>query len=411
MSPTLAMQNSAFWAGVRMTAQTIGSLGCALYEKQGESRKEIRNDLNSILSISPDGEHSAMEFWEGIATCILLTGNAFAEKNYIGDRLVSLVLLNPETVIVRRDTQSYRLYYEYIDPITNRPKKYTTDQIFHIRGWGIGGDTGLSPIKYGAQSLATARAADKSAAVTFANGMRNAGFLFSKTVFDKEHRELVKQNIIEPVTGTGNSGKIGLLEGDNFDFKAISMSPEDAQLLATRAFGVEEVCRWIGIPPVLVGHASAGQTMWGTGIGQIIGGWYTLGLRPLLRRIEKAAGMQLIPIANRRRWYAEFTVEELLRADPAIRGEFYWKLIQIGAITPNQICRAENYPDYPGGDRHFINSTLAPLDDQGIPIKTAPTQPNPADANSPGVQNPMNPPPQSAQSQLEDIRSLLRVVK
>lgn len=422
MSPTIAMQNSAFWAGVRLTAQTIGSLGCALYEKSTDGRKVINNDLNSILSISPDGEHTAMEFWEGVGTCLLLTGNAFAEKNFIGDRLVSMVLLNPEAVNVKRDysTGSNELYYEYTD-VNRQFKRYTARQMFHIRGWGIGGDIGLSPVRYGAQSLSSARAAEKTAATTFANGMRASGYLMSKTTLDKEQRELTKQALIDPMVGSSNAGRVGLLEGDFFEFKQLSMPPEEAQLLQTRSFGVEEVCRWIGIPPVLVGHASAGQTMWGTGIEQIISGWYTLGLRPIIRRIEKAANMQLIPIANRRRWYAEFTVEELLRADPKTRGEFYWKLMQIGALTPNQVCEAENYETYPGGDRHFINSTLSPLDAKGIPIKAAaPARPAPGKSTSPGVENtPGQPalPPQSgsqaseAIAQLETMRSLLRVVR
>lgn len=416
MSPTIAMQNSAFWSGIRLTAQVIGSLGMGLYQKQTGGRIEITDsDLYRILAISPDGSHSALEFWEGVSTCLWLTGNSFAAKKFGGsqDNLVGMELLNPSTMIVRRDIANGPLFYDYTD-YNGRFRRYTEREIFHVRGFGICGDVGLSPIQYGAQTLSVARAAEKTAGKTFANGMRASGWLVSKNTLTTDQRELTKQNLIDPMSGTDNAGKIGLLEGDFFDFKQMSMPPEDAQLLESRAFGVEEVCRIIGIPPVLVGHASSGQTMWGSGISQIIGGWYTLGLRPVLRRIEKSITMQLIPVGQRNTIYAEFTVEELLRADPTARGEFYWKLMQVGAITPNQICDAENYPRFDGGDQHFANSTLAPIGPDGMLIKLPNTV-----TPSPGVDpnQPRLPPPNNSVdttelfNSVENMRGLLRIVK
>ena len=54
------------------------------------------------------------------------------------------------------------------------------------------------------------------------------------------------------------------------------------------------------------------------------------------------------------------------------------KLMQLGAITPNQICDKENFPRFDGGDKHYINQTYAPLDDAGVPIKAAPPANAPA---------------------------------
>jgi HK97 family phage portal protein len=208
-------------------------------------------------------------------------------------------------------------------------------------------------------------AADEAAARTFANGMRPGGFFTFDNTLTGEQREQVRAALIEPYQGAENAGRIGVLEA-GFKWQDVMMPPHDAELLATRAFHVEEICRWFGVPPVLIGHSPQGQTMWGSGVEQIMLGWLTLGLRPYLTRIEQAIKRSLITQGERSKLYAEFTIEGLLRADSAGRAEMYSKLAQVGAITPNQICDRENFPRFEGGDAHLVNSSLVPLERLGL---------------------------------------------
>ncbi|MBW4971905.1 phage portal protein, partial [Croceibacter atlanticus] len=78
-----------------------------------------------------------------------------------------------------------------------------------------------------------------------------------------------RDNVVGPLAGSSNAGGVFVLEG-GMKFSAISLSPADSQLLETRRWHVEEICRWFGIPPILIGHASQGQTMWGSGVEQIV---------------------------------------------------------------------------------------------------------------------------------------------
>ncbi len=89
-----------------------------------------------------------------------------------------------------------------------------------------------------------------------------------------------------------------VLEG-GLTFEALTMNPQDVQLLASRQFAVEDICRWFGVPPVLIGHAAAGVTAWGTGIEQLMLGWVALNPRPYVRRIEQTAQRSLIAPADR----------------------------------------------------------------------------------------------------------------
>lgn len=261
----------------------------------------------------------------------------------------------------------------------------------------MGGDIGLSPVAYARQTISAARATERAAATIFANGIRPSGWLVYKGgTLDAEQRKQARKNIIEPMTGAENSGKIGILEAD-FDYKQITIPPKDAELLLTRGFSVEEVCRWLGVPPILIGHSSTGQTMWGSGVEQIILGWLTLGLRPYLTRIEQAIKRSLIVPEDRAKIYAEFNIEGLLRADSAGRGEFYWKLAQLGALTPNQICDKENLPRFEGGDVHLLNQTLMPLEQLGM-------QPDQVTALRSALQSFLAPPEQTAKHHLQVVK-------
>jgi HK97 family phage portal protein len=173
-----------------------------------------------------------------------------------------------------------------------------------------------------------------------------------------------------------------------FDFKTINIPPKDAEMLLSRRHNVEEICRFMGVPPILVGHVAEGQTMWGTGAEAIINNWLTMGLDAFLRSIEQAIGKRLLRPDERRRFYAEFERNSLLRIDSQARAEFQSKMIQNGLYTPNELRRKNNDLPKPGGDVLLINSTLIPLTDAGRLSRALPSPdtktPPPAPSPQPG---------------------------
>lgn len=363
VTPEAAMQVAAFWACVRLLSQTIGTMPIGLFERRTDgSRVEAKGErLYRLLHDAPNADHTAVEFWEGMTACLCIDGNAMAEK-IIGanNELIALELMLPNRTVVER-TKLGKLVYKYSGDPNGKMRELPEEQVFHVRGFGTGGDLGLSPLAYARQTLGASRAAERASATIFANGMRPSGWLVYKGgVLKQEQRDQVREAIIEPISGTANSGKMGILEAD-FDYKQMTIPPAEAELLLSRGFNVEEVCRWLGVPPILVGHAAAGQTMWGSGIEQILLGWLTLGLRPYLTRIEQSIKRSLIPAEARDRLYAEFNIEGLLRADSAGRAALYSSFGQNGVMTRNEMRAKENLPAAEGGDVLTVQSNLIPL--------------------------------------------------
>src|SRR5699024_7375386 len=150
----------------------------------------------------------------------------------------------------------------------------------------------------------------------------------------KEQRQDFRENF-ENITGAINAGKPAVLEG-GMDAKVLAIPPRDAQLLEPRGFSVEEVCRWFRVDPSLVGHGGK-DSNWGTGLEQKFLAFLTLTLRPWLTRIEQGINKRLLSPQDQQRYYAEYSIEGLLRADSAARSAFYSVMVNNGIMTRDEV--------------------------------------------------------------------------
>lgn len=366
VTPDTAMQLSTVWACVRLLSETIGTLPLGVYVKKSDGSRSPAPDHNlySTLHDSPNADQSAVEFWECVVACLCLWGNFYAEKavDAIG-QVVALNLVPPDRMRVSRDVFGARRY-SWVD-LQGRSHTAGEDAIFHVRGFGIGLDTGLSPIGYARSTLHAAIAADASAMASFQNGVRPSGFLVTEGKLTAEQREQARSNIIDPLTGPAATARAAILEkGWTWTAMSGGLPPEDLQLLETRGFHVEEICRWFRVPPFMVGHTEK-STSWGTGLEQQMIGFLTFSLRPYLSRIEQAVQKQLVRPAERSTVYAEFNLEGLMRADSTGRAALYSSASQNGWMMRSEIRQKENLPMVDGSDVLTVQSNLVPLDKLG----------------------------------------------
>lgn len=365
VSAETALKLSTWWSAVRLTTETIATLPCMVFKRDGEERRSApEHPLYGLLHDVPNDEQTPVEFWEGRIAPLCMVGNSFAEKRYVGGRLSALAPLPTGRVSVQRRETTNALYYK----VTDRGNTYELppDKVFHIKGFAPDdSDEGLSPVEYAARSLGGAIAAERAAARVYSRGLRASGFFVAPQDMSQEQRQQFQTNYITPFEGSQGEGKTPIFP-PGFDWKAMNITPKDAEMIMSRAFNVEDVCRWMRVPPILVGHASAGQTMWGSGVEQVILGWLVLGLRAYLRRIESAVNTRLLTPADRGAGYSfEFNFEGLLRADSVARAQLMSTLAQNGLRTRNELRKIDNYPAIPGADALTAQTNLVPLERLG----------------------------------------------
>jgi HK97 family phage portal protein len=205
--------------------------------------------------------------------------------------------------------------------------------------------------------------ADEASGKVFANGMRAGGALTMPGILNKEQRTQVRESMAQQLSGTANTGKLMVLEG-GASYAPLSFNPDDAQMLETRSFNIEELCRWFRVPPSMVGHGEK-TSNWGTGLEQQMLGFLQFSLRPYLTRIEQGIKKSLLTHAERETYHAEFALEGLLRADSAGRAAIYASGSQNGWMKRSEIRRYENLPFVEGSDVLTAQSNLLPLDKLG----------------------------------------------
>lgn len=354
-----AMTVSAVWACVKRSAELVSTLPVHLYEKDSTGNEvEIGGDLAEILTSSPNSEQTSEEFWEGMITHLLLQGNSFAEQKFIGTRLVGLTPLFGMSPERAADGQ---LRYAFND--RGRKEYLPSAKVFHLRGFGDGSGLGMSPIKFGANSMGLSIAAEETAGKLFSNSMMLSGLLTSDQTLSADQRVQL-QAIIDAYTGSDKAGKILTLEA-GLEYNAMQINPDDAQLLESRRFNIEDVCRWFGVPPIVIGHSADGQTMWGSGVEAIMLSWLTTGINPLLRKIEGRILKDLIPLEKRKLWKLRFNREAMLQMDSKAKGEFLSKMTTSGVMSRNEARGNINLPRVDGADDLTAQTALAPLGQLG----------------------------------------------
>lgn len=353
----------AAWACIRLKSDVVGAMGMGVYEKANDGGRKSRTDhwLYDLVHEEPNRDQTPAEFWAGQVAAMDLWGNAYAEKETLGSRVTALTPIAPHLVQVTRNRNNERVYL-YAD--RGKTEELPADKIFHLRGLTLGGDVGLSAIEFGRRTLGGAMAANKTAADTFHGGLQLSGFMETgaQSLRAEQRADLIE--IFDAFLGDAMRGRIIPLEKD-FKFSPLKMNPAEVQLLESRAWDVEEICRWFGVLPMLIGHAAKGQTMWGSGIEQLLLGWQTLLLNPLLTNIQQAVKKQLLPVAERKRVYPEINREALMAADSAARAALYSAFGQNGVMTRGEMRNRENLPSLPGDDFLTVQSNLVPLDQLG----------------------------------------------
>lgn len=370
-----AMQLSAFWACTRLIASTIGSLPLPVYRVDARGvRTDARDtDLYRVLHDSPNADQVPMDYWEFAVISLLLRGNHYARKLKDNGRLIGLEPINPAIVSVRR-LASGAIGYRWSEG--GQSFDLTDQDVFHVRGFGGGPLGGLSIVSHARESLGLAIAADRAASAVFANGVNPSGILSTDFPLTPEQQAEAEQLLGDKFQGAHRNGR-PMVTGHGLKWDSVSMKADDAQLLESRGWSVEEICRWFGVPPFMIGHNEK-TTSWGTGIEQMLLGFQKFTLNPYLRRIEQAVRKQLISPAERAAGlFAEFNLEGLLRADSAGRAAFYKAALADKWMVVNQVRAKENMEPVPWGDVPWVQMQDVPLDQRVAEIEAELAHPKP----------------------------------
>lgn len=361
-----ALSLSTVWACVNLIAGTAASLPFVVY-RSGDNGREpaIGHPLYRILHDSPNYDQTAVDFWEFMFAALELWGNAFARIERSRGRVIGMVPIAPHIMQVRR-LQNGSIEYRWSQD--GKTFVETDKTMLHIRGFGGGPLGGMSTLKFARHTFSLARAIEKAAGSTFQNGLRPSGVMTLPTVLKPDQRDAVERGLQEKFAGAVNAGRPMVLEG-GMTWQQLTIDPDDAQMLQSRGFSVEEICRFFGTPPFMIGHNDKASG-YPTSLEAQVLTFQKFTFRRRLKRVEQAVYKQLLTPEDRAAGIiAEINVEGLLRADSAGRARFYQTMTGIGAMTINEVRALENLPRVDGGDvprMQMQNVPITEIDEEAV---------------------------------------------
>ena len=148
-------------------------------------------------------------------------------------------------------------------------------------------------------------------------------------------------------------------------YTPISISPEQAQFLETRKFQINEIARIFRVPPHMVGDLEKSSF---SNIEQQSLEFVKYTLDPWVIRWEQSIQRSLLNSEEKKKYFAKFNVEGLLRGDYQSRMNGYAIGRQNGWMSANDIRELENLDRIPaedGGDLYLINGNMLPLKNAG----------------------------------------------
>ncbi len=351
-----AMTLSVVFACHKILAETVASLPLEMFafDKNRHRSQIFDHDLARLFRNKPNDDQTNVEFKETFMLN-LINGNVYVRKYYYHKQLNQLVVINNASVTPKlNDKGKKEFHVVYFD---GKKEVLTDKEVWHVKLFGSG-LVGMSPLAYGARSIGIALATDDKVGRIMENGAKPSGTLSTEKSLKKEQRDALRQEMDELVSG--DDWFLPVLEG-GLKFEKISLTPEDIELLETRRFTVEEICRFYGVPSVLVNDTN-GSTTWGSGIGELVEAFYKFGLRPYFERIEESARLNLLDRAYWDTYEFEFKIKDLLRASIATRIANNRVRIESGQATINEVRIEEGYTPIDGGDNLMLAANLITLD-------------------------------------------------
>jgi HK97 family phage portal protein len=336
-------------------ADGIATVPLRLYRKDartGRRAAAMDHPLYEVLHNAPNEWQDSLEFRETLAFHAVLTGNAYGFISRVRGRVAELIPMDPARVEVKQEAD-WRMRYWFTDASGQR-QELPPEAVWHIRGPSWNGYTGLNAVRLAREAIGLSLALEGSHASLHRNGVRSSGaWSIDGALDDKQYRRL-RAMIAETMAGVENTGRPFVLDR-SAKWTPLAMSGVDAQHLETRRHQIEEICRFMGVMPIMVGYSDKAATY--ASAEQMFLAHAVHTVRPWHRRFEASIRRNLLTDEERAAGlYPKFIDTELLRGAAKDRGEYYARGIAAGWLTRNEAREWEELDPIDG-----LSEPLAPL--------------------------------------------------
>lgn len=242
-SNDMAMKLSAVYCATEQISNAVAMLPVQIVKYDYDEKQPIDHKLWRVLNVSPEKAFNHFNSFKMAVSSVIMRGNAYfyivrddrlnvAELRYINADFVQ-PLPQPDGSI------------KYL--VQGFPAAVAQEDMIHLFMHCNENHEGVSLIKYACRTLASATNAETTSDKFYKGGAGLNGIIKAQATLTKDQKNQIRDSWNEAFSQKGN-GIAVLPQG--LEYQPISVSPEDAQLLESRQFNIEEIARFFCINPI-----------------------------------------------------------------------------------------------------------------------------------------------------------------
>ena len=322
-----AMQLSTAYACTNILSNSVALLPARVVKFVNGKRVEIDHPLNKILNLTPNQKYNKFNFFKLLIESVILNGNGYA---YIerDERLnvKSLQLIDPAYVTPMPQEDGTVKYI-----VAGMDTAVDAMNMIHIFQHCDMMYNGIPLLKYAIKTLESAWDTENQANRFYKGGAGLMGVLKASAPLTDLQKKQIAESWEKSISRTTGGGVAILPQG--LDFQSISVDPESAQLLESRAYNVIQICRFFNVSPLKVfdyAHLSYNT------LEQVSLSYLQDSVLPYTQLIEDEFNRKLFRPSEIGKFYVDFDFTTMMQADKRTEAEYYRTLITNGLCTINE---------------------------------------------------------------------------
>lgn len=353
---TAKLSSPTVYTCVGVISQEISRLDMFEYKiKPNGARERQMQSAAARVMQRPNNYQTKSDFFIYLVSSLLLEGNGYAVVERDNRNAVSALHPQDPTNVVPHQVSGTREVYYQIG--SSSDYMVPSRDMLHLRVF-TGGDMiiGITPLQSLGAPIALSQNIQNQSASFFDNMSRPAGILRTPKPLNPEAAARLQAQWADGMSGNF-VGRTAVLDND-VDWRPLSMSAVDAEVIAQYNMGMETIAQVYRVPMFMLGR----DTKFALNTVEAFQKLFIMSnLGFYLSHIENAFD-KLFGFDSKPDQYMEFDLERgLMRPDFEQRMSAYSKGVTGGILTPNEARSKENLGPTAGGDNVYMQKQNWPL--------------------------------------------------
>lgn len=344
--------------------ETVGQMSLQFQKKDPAGQNFVEDDYgigkwyNFLFQVRPNPLMTASTLWQQVEFRKIYYGNAYIYVDRDFNGVIQALWLCYNAVFHTIGNTYDVSYYSDRGPISisNIP----ASEVLHFKNTilGMGMDYGKPVIDYALKSLELASTSADMQLQDLAKGGRHKVIVKeekSPSLGMKGRASLKEMEKVRDNLASDWETKDVMLMSNIADVQIVSQTAQQLQLLESRGFSNEELCRMLGIPKILAMIGDGGSYKMPEHAQQE---FLQHCIQPRIDSAEDELNSKILSFYDFKKRQIKFSSAELRRLDPAGQANIDLAHLKCG-WSLNEIRGQYNLAIVEGGDIHYLDTNLA----------------------------------------------------